>query len=113
MSLHPFVQYITNNLCENCIEPVYACEQEKGFLLLPGLQDREDAKQAVNTSILIQNINSGEESGRIRKKHRIQLFSESLFEEGAWQSSLKKYRPSEILQILSRTGFISSSSLPP
>ena len=112
MSLHPFVQYI-NNLCENCLEPVYACEQEKGFLLLQGLQDRKDVKQAVNTSILIQTINSGGESGRRNKEEALmQLFRESLFEEGAWQSRLKKYRPSEILQILSGTGFISGSSWP-
>ena len=68
MSLHPFVQYINDNLCENCIEPVYACEQEKGFLLLWGLQDREDVKQEVDTSILIQNINSGEQSARRNKE---------------------------------------------
>ena len=111
LSLHPFVQYI-NNLCENCLEPVYACEQEKGFLLLQGLQDRKDVKQAVNTSILIQTINSGGESGgRNKEEALMQFFRESLF-EGAWQSRLKKYRPSEILQILSGTGFISGSSLP-
>ena len=50
------------------MESVYACEQEKGFLLLQGLQDREDVKQAVNASILIQNINSGEDSGRRNKE---------------------------------------------
>ena len=52
--------------------------------------------------------------GEIRKKYWIQFLRESVFEEGAWQSSLKKkYRPSEILQILSGAGFISSSPLPP